>query len=97
MNKNKIVLQNCPNFYRIVNFEYFEEDVVKYKRDIELEFPSSCLNKNILAVTCDIEFKRKKYVTYKKKVFLWSKTEYDFEYPTIGTKKILLSQIYNPK
>lgn len=31
MNKNKIVLQNCPNFYRIVNFEYFEEDAVTEK------------------------------------------------------------------
>lgn len=28
MNKNKLVLNNCPNFYRIVNFDYFEEDNV---------------------------------------------------------------------
>ncbi len=31
MNKNKIILNNCPNFYRIKNFEYFEEDVVTDK------------------------------------------------------------------
>lgn len=31
MNKNKLVLENCPNFYRIVNFEYFEEDCVTDK------------------------------------------------------------------
>lgn len=31
MNKNKLVLSNCPNFYRIVNFEYFEEDFVTEK------------------------------------------------------------------
>lgn len=31
MNKNKLVLNNCPNFYRIVNFEYFEEDAVTEK------------------------------------------------------------------
>lgn len=26
MNKNKIILKYCPNFYRIINFEYFEDD-----------------------------------------------------------------------
>ena len=31
MNKNKFVLSNCPNFYRIVNFDYFEDDNVTEK------------------------------------------------------------------
>jgi hypothetical protein len=31
MNKNKIILNNCPNFYRIVNFDYFEDDYVTEK------------------------------------------------------------------
>ena len=31
MNKNKAVLEMCPNFYRIINYEYFEEDVVTGK------------------------------------------------------------------
>ena len=31
MNKNKAVLEICPNFYRIINFEYFEEDMVSEK------------------------------------------------------------------
>lgn len=31
MNKNKQVLEMCPNFYRIINFEYFEEDMVTEK------------------------------------------------------------------
>lgn len=31
MNKNKLVLEMCPNFYRIINFEYFEEDLVSGK------------------------------------------------------------------
>ena len=31
MNKNKQVLEMCPNFYRIINFEYFEEDMVSEK------------------------------------------------------------------
>ena len=31
MNKNKLVLEMCPNFYRIINFEYFEEDLVTDK------------------------------------------------------------------
>ena len=28
MNKNKIVLEHCPNFYKIINFEYFEDDLL---------------------------------------------------------------------
>lgn len=31
MSNNKLVLENCPNFYRIINFEYFEEDCVTEK------------------------------------------------------------------
>ncbi len=31
MNKNKIVISNCPNFYRIINFDYFEDDNVTEK------------------------------------------------------------------
>ena len=31
MNKNKLVLEMCPNFYRIINFEYFEGDLVTEK------------------------------------------------------------------
>lgn len=31
MNKNKLILDNCPNFYRIVNFDYFEDDYISEK------------------------------------------------------------------
>ncbi len=31
MKKNKLILNNCPNFYRIVNFDYFEDDFVTEK------------------------------------------------------------------
>ncbi len=31
LNKNKLILEKCPNFYRIVNFEYFEEDAITEK------------------------------------------------------------------
>ena len=31
MNRNKQVLEMCPNFYRIINFEYFEEDQITGK------------------------------------------------------------------
>ncbi len=31
MNKNKYVLSKCPNFYRIINFDYFEDDLVSEK------------------------------------------------------------------
>ncbi len=26
MDKNKIIIDNCPNYYKIINFDYFEED-----------------------------------------------------------------------
>jgi len=31
MNKNKQVLKHCPNFYKIINFEYDEEDSITLK------------------------------------------------------------------
>lgn len=31
MNKNKIILEHCPNFYKIINFEYFEDDLITAK------------------------------------------------------------------
>ena len=31
MNKNKQILRHCPNFYKIMNFEYFEDDHLSEK------------------------------------------------------------------
>lgn len=31
MNKNKLILEHCPNFYKIINFEYFEDDLITAK------------------------------------------------------------------
>ncbi len=31
MNRNKLIIENCPNFYRIVNFEYFDDDYITEK------------------------------------------------------------------
>lgn len=31
MNKNKIILKHCPNFYKIINYEYYEGDVISDK------------------------------------------------------------------
>ena len=31
MNKNKLILNHCPNFYRIIDFDYFEDDIVTEK------------------------------------------------------------------
>lgn len=31
MHKNKQILRHCPNFYKIVNFEYFEGDELSEK------------------------------------------------------------------
>lgn len=31
MQNNKLILKNCPNFYKIINFEYFEDDFISEK------------------------------------------------------------------
>lgn len=31
MHKNKQILRHCPNFYKIVNFEFFEDDLLSEK------------------------------------------------------------------
>jgi len=31
MKKNKLILKHCPNFYKIINFEFFEEDFISQK------------------------------------------------------------------
>lgn len=31
MNKNKLIVSLCPNYYRIVNFDYFEDDIITEK------------------------------------------------------------------
>ena len=31
MDKNKVILQYCPNFYKIINFDYFAEDLITDK------------------------------------------------------------------
>ncbi len=31
MQDNKLILKHCPNFYKIINFEYFEDDYISEK------------------------------------------------------------------
>ncbi len=31
MRKNKLILKHCPYFYKIINFEYNEDDTITYK------------------------------------------------------------------
>lgn len=31
MKKNKVVLKHCPNFYKIINFEYYDDDFISRK------------------------------------------------------------------
>ena len=31
MKKNKLILRHCPNFYKIINFEYLEDDKLSEK------------------------------------------------------------------
>ena len=31
MKKNKLILKHCPNFYKIINFEFLEDDFISQK------------------------------------------------------------------
>lgn len=31
MNNNKLILKNCPNFYKIISFDFFEGDFISEK------------------------------------------------------------------
>lgn len=31
MKDNRVVLKHCPNFYKIINFEYYEDDYISAK------------------------------------------------------------------
>ena len=31
MQNNKLILKNCPNYYKIINFEYFDDDFISEK------------------------------------------------------------------
>lgn len=51
MKKNKQILKYCPNFYKIINFEYLEDDFITYKLISVYEdfiFNSNCEDTEIL-------------------------------------------------
>lgn len=31
MNKNEVILKHCPHFYTIINFEYYNDDIISEK------------------------------------------------------------------
>lgn len=31
MKKNKLIIKNCPNFYKIIDFEFYEDDYISEK------------------------------------------------------------------
>jgi len=31
MKKNKVILEHCPNFYKIINFDFFDDDYISQK------------------------------------------------------------------
>ncbi len=31
MNKNKYIISQCPNFYKIINYDYYKEDIITDK------------------------------------------------------------------
>ncbi len=65
MTKNKQILSYCPNFHKIINFEYFENDVITehlitiYENFI---FSADVSNKEELKKISDIDTVLSKYI-----------------------------------
>ncbi len=74
MNKNKLVLNHCPNFYRIINCDYFEDDRVTEKLINIYEdfiFKVDIENNEELNMVKKIDFVLGKYVddyTFRRKL-----------------------------
>ncbi len=65
MNKNKQILRHCPNFYKIVNFEYYEDDKLSEKLiDIyqEYVFKVDLTNKNQVVKLEQLDIVLGKYI-----------------------------------
>jgi len=65
MNKNKQVLKHCPNFYKIMNFEYYDDDKLSEKLiDIyhEYVFKIDINNKKDIAKLEQLDLILNKYI-----------------------------------
>lgn len=65
MDKNRLIIEHCPNFYKIINFEFFEDDnfsatlIKLYKKYI---FSVNPLNDSELNKCSEIDNALAKYV-----------------------------------
>ena len=65
MKKNKHILKHCPHFYKIINFEYFEEDELSKKLlDVyeEYVFQVELENKNAVMKLEQLDIILNKYI-----------------------------------
>ncbi len=65
MENNKLIIKNCPNFYKIIDFEFYEEDyiskrLVKIYKDFIFEI--NIENKNDLKMIKQMDFVVNKYI-----------------------------------
>ena len=65
MKNNKTILKHCPNFYKIINFEFFEEDFISQKlisiyKDFIFEIDIN--NKADVKMTEQLDFVINKYI-----------------------------------
>lgn len=65
MQKNKVILSHCPNFYKIINFEFFEDDYISQKliqiyKDFIFDIDVS--NKKDLKIIEQLDFVINKYM-----------------------------------
>lgn len=95
MDKNKIVIENCPNFYKIVNFDYFEDDnftanLIKIYRDYI--FSVDVLDNNSLNKVKQLDLALSKYIDD----YIFRKTmKFELSQVRIESKEDLLSKLIN--
>lgn len=95
MDNNKLIIEQCPNFYKIVNFDYFEDDnftacLIKIYR--QYIFSVSILNAEELKKAKELDHVLSKYIDD----YIFRKTmKYELSRVTFESREDLLSKLIN--
>ena len=95
MDKSKQIIENCPNFYKIVNFDYFEDDnftasLIKIYRTFI--FSVDPLNEEDLKKVINLDIVLSRYIDD----YVFRKTmKYELTHIKLTSKEDLLNKLVN--
>ncbi len=95
MDKSKQIIENCPNFYKIVNFDYFEDDnftasLIKIYRTFI--FSVDPLNEEDLKKVINLDIVLAKYIDD----YVFRKTmKFELTHVKIDNREDLLNKLVN--